>query len=175
MVRCVLGLVQRRWAVAVCAGLLWVGQARRPSTVPSSSQAISPKCGSRDTQVVVRSAARRMYLCERGHVAKTYRVGLGSRGVGKRKEGDKKTPVGQYRLSPSRPSVSGVRTFIHVGYPTLKQRRAGYTGGAIGIHGPSRNGRLRSTQGCIAVRTNDEIDEIAAWVDHNRVRRISIE
>ena len=91
------------------------------------------------------------------------------------KKGDKKTPLGEYRLSPPRPSVSGVRTFIHVGYPTRNQRNKGYTGGAIGIHGPTRDGRLRNTLGCISVKTNDEIDEIAQWVDDHRVRRISIE
>ena len=94
--------------------------------------------------------------------------------MGKRKKGDKKTPLGKYYLSPPRPSVSGVRTFIHVGYPTLRQRSKGFTGGAIGIHGPRRDGRLRSTLGCISVKTNDDIDEIASWVDAHDVEKIWI-
>jgi hypothetical protein len=68
-----------------------------------------------------------------------------------------------------------------VGYPTSKQRRAGYTGGAVGVHGPPRCCRDASstdtdwTLGCMAVGTDAEIEEVAAWTRAKRVAYILIE
>ena len=100
-------------------------------------------------------------------------VGLGENGVGKTKQGDKKTPLGKYFLGRPRPSGSGFKTFIPVGYPTIKQKRKGYTGSAIGIHGPQRDwadwppgtyGKQDWTLGCIAVGSDAEIDTITDWL-----------
>ncbi len=67
-------------------------------------------------------------------------------------------------------------------YPTAAQRSQGYAGSAIGIHGPARNftwaGWLNTTvdwtQGCIAVRSDETIESIAAWVKAKRVRTVRL-
>jgi len=139
-----------------------------------SEGTLSVHCKDLKTQVLVDTESKRMFLCSEGRADGIYKVALGKRGVGKRRKGDKKTPLGKYWLGNPRPSNAGVRTFIQVGYPTLVQQQKGYTGGSIGIHGPSRDGRLRSTLGCIAVATHDEIDEIEMWVKENRVKKVWI-
>lgn len=72
--------------------------------------------------------------------------------------------------------------FVPVGYPTPEQRRAGFTGGAIGVHGPHRRVRwagvfanlLDTTDGCVGIATDDEISRIAAWVRARKVRTIVV-
>ncbi|MGB5413766.1 MAG: L,D-transpeptidase family protein [Polyangiales bacterium] len=57
-------------------------------------------------------------------------------------------------------------------HPRAGQRRDGYTGSAIGIHGPSRsfartgwmNTAVDWTEGCIAVASDEAINDIAARV-----------
>ena len=121
--------------------------------------------------LVVSTGTRRLFLCEEGRAHKQFAVALGSGGLGKQREGDRRTPLGLYPLGTPRHSWSyGV--FVPVGYPTAAQARAGYTGGAIGVHGPRRElagaGLLNTvadwTAGCIAVGSDHEIDEIAAFV-----------
>ncbi len=115
--------------------------------------------------------AHRLHLCEKGRPIASYRVAIGSAGTPKRKQGDKKTPIGRYGLGKLRPSAR-YRTFIPVEYPTAEQSAQGYTGSLIGIHGPKRvlawAGRWSTyvdwTQGCIAVGSDDEIDAIASWL-----------
>lgn len=124
----------------------------------------------------------RLCLCEDESVAAEYRVAIGKGGTGKRREGDHKTPVGAYPLGTPRAS-SEFGTFIPVGYPTAEQRREGYTGSAIGIHGPSRpfawagpmNLAADWTEGCIAVSSDEAIDDIATWVRQKRPRWVYLE
>lgn len=133
--------------------------------------------------VVVESQKKMMHLCENGEVQKRYWVNLGQGGVGKSKQGDGKTPLGIYTLSKPRASSSGFTYFIPVGYPTKAQRAKGFTGGAIGIHGPPNyipqmmvDAAFMTpwTQGCIMVRTLNEIEEIRAWVLKTGARKIVI-
>lgn len=133
--------------------------------------------------VVVDAASRRLHLCRGGRPDATYRVNLGKAGVGKRKQGDKKTPLGRYRLSPPRASSSGFTWFVPVGYPTAEQRELGYTGGAIGIHGPPDwmpqavidfAFDTPWTEGCIMVRTKAQIEAIRAWLLEQRPDTIEI-
>jgi L,D-transpeptidase catalytic domain len=73
---------------------------------------------------------------------------------------------------------------VPVGYPTEAQQRAGFSGGAIGIHGPPRGFetamRLLAlvetewTAGCIAVATDDEIERIVAWIHQRRVKGVRL-
>lgn len=124
-------------------------------------------CRDKVTEVVVLTAPHRMVLCNRGSAEAEYQVDLGSGGIGKQKRGDAKTPLGVYPLAAPRHSDS-FHTFIYVGYPTVDQRKQGFTGSDIGIHGPWRGGpaalRTDWTLGCIAVGTDAEIDAVAAWV-----------
>lgn len=127
-----------------------------------------------------------MYLCDRGKVVRKYPIAI-SKGLtgkdrrGKRKLGDMKVPLGSYRLGMPKRNRS-YHLFIDVGYPTPKQRKAGYTGSGIGIHGPDRKRSWRGgatsinnwTRGCFAVETDAEIEAIARWVRKKRPRRVRI-
>ncbi|MFC1611768.1 murein L,D-transpeptidase family protein [Myxococcota bacterium] len=129
-------------------------------------------CAGRATSVLIDLDEHTLWLCETGQVAGEYSVSLGKGGVGKQIRGDNKTPVGTYSLGAPRPSKKfGI--FIPVGYPTAAQKKAGFSGSAIGIHGPDRSftwaGTLNTlidwTQGCIAVKSDEAIGTIAAWVN----------
>jgi len=113
-------------------------------------------------------------ICKHGSVVKTFKVALGYKGVGKKKAGDNKTPIGLYRLAYPRKS-SQFKVFIPILYPTSKQLAAGYTGRDVGIHGPTQSSGVFSwltslpgaTRGCIAVGQNNYIEYVANWVKAN--------
>lgn len=99
-------------------------------------------------------------------------VALGLQPVGaKRREGDRRTPEGRYRID-FRKAGSGYHRALHISYPSRDDRaraaRDGASlGGAVMIHG-LRNGfgwighAHRSfdwTHGCVAL-TNTELDEL---------------
>jgi murein L,D-transpeptidase YafK len=129
-------------------------------------------CAPHARAVVVDVTARTLSLCENGEARRVFPVSLGTGGVGKRQQGDHRTPLGSYPLGvPRRSQQYG--TFIPVGYPTPRQVEMGFTGTAVGIHGPPRafvNGGRSNTSvdwtwGCIAVGSDPEIQEISAWVN----------
>ena len=132
-------------------------------------------CSSLDSQVVVVAKEHKLWLCEAGHPVASYRVALGRGGADKRVQGDNKTPLGSYPLGVPRPS-SRFGTFIPVEYPTPEQRRRGFTGSDVGVHGPDRRfrwaGRVNTwfdwTAGCVALATDDEVTAVAAWVQRLR-------
>ncbi|KTC66650.1 hypothetical protein Lade_1308 [Legionella adelaidensis] len=113
-------------------------------------------------------------ICKQGAVVKSFKVALGYKGVGKKKAGDNKTPVGLYGLAYPRKSAQ-YKVFIPILYPTAKQAAAGYTGRDVGIHGPTQSSGLTSwlsnlpssTRGCVAVGKNDYIEYVANWVKAN--------
>ncbi|STX49964.1 Uncharacterized protein conserved in bacteria [Legionella busanensis] len=110
-------------------------------------------------------------ICKNGTIVKTFKVALGYKGVGKKKAGDNKTPVGLYSLAYPRKSTQ-FKIFIPILYPTAQQLAAGYTGRDVGIHGPTQsfilfnwlNNLPGSTRGCIAVGKNNYIEYVANWV-----------
>lgn len=128
-------------------------------------------CGRPGAFVAIDTHGRRLSLCADGTATETFRVALGAGGIGKRRTGDNRTPLGAYPLgSPRHSQLFG--TFIPVGYPTAAQARAGLSGSAVGIHGPARafvfagsfNTATDWTAGCVAVGSDPEIGRIAAWV-----------
>jgi hypothetical protein len=142
-------------------------------------------CETLGTSVLIDTESRQLSLCLDGLTAERFPVGLGENGAGKTKQGDKKTPIGTYALGTPRKSNDGFNLFISVGYPTSRQRKQGYTGGDIGIHGPQRDwrdtgyapgtyGTQNWTLGCIAVGSDHEIERIAAWVRDHKVREVHI-
>ncbi len=142
---------------------------------------LSPSpCSGKGTAIFVDATERRLWLCEAGTTVESMPVALGRGGLDKRWEGDGKVPLGTYPLGAPRRS-SAFHGFIPVGYPTPSQRRQGFSGGAIGIHGPSRANSgpystgMDWTLGCIAVGTDAEIDRVARWVREANVQRIIIE
>jgi L,D-peptidoglycan transpeptidase YkuD (ErfK/YbiS/YcfS/YnhG family) len=138
-------------------------------------------CEGQDTAVVIDTGLRMMWTCKDSHKLKDYHISIGRGGIDKREQGDKKTPLGEYTLGIPRSSEKfGV--FIPVGYPNQDQKNRGYTGSAIGIHGPDRLfKRLEETdawfdwtKGCIAVGSDDDISEIALWLKENNVTKVII-
>jgi hypothetical protein len=121
--------------------------------------------------VVVDTAHRTLVLCANSAAVQSFRVALGVGGLGKRRAGDNRTPLGTYPLGAPRGSAQ-FGTFIPVGYPTPAQVRAGFTGHAVGIHGPLRayvgagsyNTASDWTAGCVAVGSDEEIGSIARWL-----------
>ncbi|MEZ4367173.1 MAG: L,D-transpeptidase family protein [Kofleriaceae bacterium] len=144
--------------------------------VRASQPARAPAACPDGELVLIDTTARVLRLCEDGRAVATMAVALGQGGVGKTREGDARTPLGRYPLAPPRASRSGFGTFIPVGYPTAEQRRAGYTGGAVGIHGPPDGAELADaevtaidwTLGCIALARGD-LARLVAWVEARAV------
>jgi hypothetical protein len=157
---------KRPWLVSALA--LWV---LPPS--PTWAKAPDDPCPGRSTELVVDTRARTLHLCRQGKSDAVFSVNLGQGGLDKRRQGDQKTPLGRYRLSLPRASVSGFTWFVPIHYPTAAQKKRGYTGGAIGIHGPP-DWMPRQvidlafstpwTDGCIMVRSRAEIEWIRAWL-----------
>src|SRR6187455_15135 len=107
--------------------------------------------------VEVRTAEHKLYLCDRGRaVASRFDVRLARNGIGKTRTGDKKVPLGTYPLGQPRASKK-YGTFVPIGFPLPEQRRRGYTGGDVGVHGPDRRVRwlgglvntFDTTDGCV--------------------------
>tara|TARA_Y100001934_G_C12322857_1_gene760973 strand:+ start:152 stop:625 length:474 start_codon:yes stop_codon:yes gene_type:complete len=148
----------------------------------SASKTAKASCRGLSKALVVDSQSRRLFLCEDGKAYRSFPVSIGRKGRGKRRAGDEKTPLGVYSLGVPRASKAGFGTFIDVGYPTLSQRKKGYTGSAIGIHGPKQSWRFLGplsslvdwTAGCIALASNREMDVIAQWVRKQKVKVVSI-
>jgi murein L,D-transpeptidase YafK len=138
-------------------------------------------CTGGDAHLVVDTDAHMLWLCAAGKPERSFDVRLGAGGVGKRREGDGKVPVGVYPLGrPRRSQLYG--TFVPIAYPTTAQRRAGYTGGAVGVHGPHRRarwlGRLTNvfdtTDGCVGLATDQDMAAVAAWIRKTGAARIDI-
>ena len=122
-------------------------------------------------KVVVEKAKRKLHLMKDGTAFRSFDIALGIRPVGdKEKEGDFKTPEGNYILDARNPD-SEFFLSIHVSYPNQRDRAEARQkgvdpGGAIMIHGqpndPTRSEAYYRTQdwtnGCIAVSNSDMID-----------------
>jgi murein L,D-transpeptidase YafK len=124
------------------------------------------------TEIVILKSKRELILYSGDKPLKTYRISLGRNPIGqKEKQGDMKTPEGEYTISGRNPN-SSFHLSLRISYPTpeqslLAQQKGLDPGGDIMIHG-IRNGlgwmgkfqRITDwTLGCIAV-TNSEIQEI---------------
>jgi murein L,D-transpeptidase YafK len=120
-------------------------------------------------------------LCRDGRAEREYRVAIGRGGTGKQREGDGRTPLGRYPLGGARDSRL-YHLFLPVGYPTSQQSQRGYTGSAIGVHGPHLAFAWLGhatvwpdwTLGCVALGTWTQIGEVAGWVAQNQVRTIEL-
>ena len=126
--------------------------------------------------VKVDKSERKMYLYEGDEVLKVYRVAFGANPKGhKQREGDKRTPEGEYALDYKKEDSSFYRA-MHISYPNEqdKQNAKGlgfHPGGFIMVHG-QRNWlgwlapltqQFNWTNGCIAL-TNSEMDEFMGLV-----------
>lgn len=123
-------------------------------------------------KVLVIKSKREMHLIRKGKIIKTYKISLGDDPVGhKVKEGDERTPEGNYVLD-WRNSKSSCYRSIHISYPNEEDKKVAEKlhvspGGNVMIHGlhpsiswmGSKHTIKDWTDGCIAV-TNEEMDEI---------------
>lgn len=125
-------------------------------------------------KVVVKKSERKLELISHGKAVRQYRVALGNAPEGhKYREGDGRTPVGNYVLNWRNPNSDFYKA-IHISYPNAQDRfnsqRLGYKpGGNILLHGMPKYIQSKSvlreyanrdwTKGCIAVQ-NHEMDEI---------------
>jgi hypothetical protein len=161
-------------AVVVAGGTLVAASHEVPgirSSAAVASGLVPSLCVGADRRVVVDLAAHRLALCDGTTLVQAFSVRLGRGGVGKTREGDGKTPIGLYALGSPRPSQR-YGTFIPIGYPTDEQRKLGYTGSAVGVHGPARwikwlgawVNTFDSSDGCVGVALDGEIETIGAWV-----------
>jgi murein L,D-transpeptidase YafK len=167
-----MGPVMRSRIVVGCAlfALLLAGE-----PVDASAPGECP----REASIVVDTGAHRLSLCEGGKTTATYSVRIGKKGTGKTREGDGKTPLGRYPIGAAHPSAA-YGQFMPIGYPTAEQRRQGYTGSAVGVHGPDRRltwaGRLvnafDTTDGCVGIATDEEMSAVAAWAKKAHVTEI---
>lgn len=129
----------------------------------------------------VHTSKRTLTICNHGSVIKRFNVALGYKGIGKKRAGDNKTPIGLYGLAYPRKS-SQFKIFIPILYPTSRQAASGYTGRDVGIHGPSQSGTLSgwfnnlpsATRGCVAVGKNNYIEYVATWVKANPGTKVLI-
>jgi murein L,D-transpeptidase YafK len=141
------------------------------SAIPSAASDALAKDAHADKVLVLKSE-RTLALLDHGKVLKKYKVALGGAPLGKKeRQGDHKTPEGQYILDRHNEHSQFYRS-LHISYPNTEDREQArksgtVPGGDIMLHGlPNGYGwigsrhRLRDwTDGCIAV-TNEEIDEI---------------
>ena len=144
---------------------------RRPAVVPAMAAA-----GAQADLVEIFKGARRLELRRGGALVRSYRVALGFSPQGhKEREGDGRTPEGDYRIDARNPR-SSFHLSLRISYPDADDvARAGglgaSPGGDIYIHGlPNGLRRLFVrhpasdwTTGCVAV-TDREIREIWSLV-----------
>ena len=84
----------------------------------------------RADRLVLDTKAHRLTLYRGRRVLRRYTVGLASKGLGKRRRGDRQTPVGRYRLFAGRASRRFLR-FLPVSYPNAEDARRGLERGLI--------------------------------------------
>lgn len=123
-------------------------------------------------RIIVKKSESTLYLMKNKKILKEYKVSFGENPKGhKEKEGDEKTPEGNYTLDYKN-SKSKFYKSIHISYPNEKDKQKAKkikvsAGGDIMIHG-QKNGFgilyfvtrwFNWTDGCIAV-SNSEMNEI---------------
>jgi len=82
-------------------------------------------------ELAIDKGARTLSVTEDGRVVKTYRISWGRGGEGdKLMEGDKRTPVGTYRIVDFN-EASRFELFMHLNYPNVKDAFFGLKNGVI--------------------------------------------
>ncbi len=133
------------------------------------------KPGEKASKVVINKEDRRLYLYDHGQMMASYPIDLGRSPYGpKLREGDYKTPEGNYHITFHNPH-SHYTEALGVSYPNTKDRanaaKLGVKpGGSIEIHGYPKgvywDNILKGqdwTDGCIALNNHD-IKQVAAAV-----------
>ena len=124
--------------------------------------------------IIVEKSRRKLFLFKNGIAFREYSISLGKVPIGaKMKEGDKKTPEGNYIIDWRNPN-SKFYLSLHISYPSKFDLENGKTGSNIMIHGLPNGLSIFDklyfenrdwTDGCISVK-NMEIEEIWNSVDN---------
>ena len=103
-----------------------------------------------------------------------YYVTVGKFGIGKNKEGDKRTPMGVYTITGFKPD-SQLEELYGIGayplsYPNEWDSRNGRNGSGIWLHGVPRNTYARppkASDGCV-VLSNDDLNNLGRYISIGR-------
>ncbi len=80
----------------------------------------------RDANIVIRKASRRLDIRSGGTIVKSYRVELGANPSGdKTRQGDNKTPEGQFFICTRNSTTSAFHIFLGLSYPALQDAQRG--------------------------------------------------
>jgi murein L,D-transpeptidase YafK len=119
------------------------------------------------TKIEVYKHKRKLIVYAGSKAVNEYTISLGFQPKGKKmKEGDGKTPEGNYKID-GKNAYSSCYKNLGVSYPNASDKANNYTGGLIKIHGLKNGfgfiGKFHRfydwTDGCIAV-TNQEMEEL---------------
>jgi len=135
--------------------------------------------------ILIEKSKHQLTLFKKRKIFRTFSISIGKGGLAPKEiEGDNLTPEGIYKID-GRNAKSGFYKALHINYPNPSdikraQQKGKSPGGNILIHGLKNGlgwiGRFHLfidwTQGCIAV-TNQEIDEIWAWVPDGTLLEIT--
>jgi len=125
--------------------------------------------------IAVDASRSRLYLFENGpdglKLVEDHYVSVGRLGVGKKEQGDQRTPLGVYFVT-SRLDAAQLQNFYGAGalplnYPNEYDRRLGKTGNGIWLHGvpPQNFARSpQSTDGCV-VLANEDMNQLLRKVE----------
>lgn len=142
--------------------------------LPSSLLAVAPD---RPRVLLVDLEAARLYLYANAGGKLTlladHYATMGLNGAPKSREGDKRTPVGVYRVTHYIPGAQLPELYgpgaLPINYPNIWDRRKGKTGYGIWLHGSPPgvyNRAPRESEGCV-VLSNAEFEQIARQIDPN--------
>lgn len=142
-----------------------------PRLLPTAILQISP---TQPFVLLADTARARLYLFENiagePRLLRDYYLSIGRMGIEKRREGDKKTPLGVYRITSHLPDQR-LTDFYGAGafplnYPNAWDRAQGRTGHGIWLHGVPSDTYSRapnSSDGCLVV-TNPDLIELRHFV-----------
>lgn len=156
----------KTWLISA-ALLVIISDQSFPQRISASTAANVRKA---DRIVIVKSQ-HSMTLMAEGQPLKSYKVALGTASGAKERQGDHKTPEGQYIIDRKN-AQSRFHLALHISYPNAIDRKRAHDAGVdpgdlIMIHGledkfawiGSMQSKTDWTDGCVAV-TNQEIEEI---------------
>ena len=163
----------RRLAASVPLGLLiLVGTVSHPAAASGSWPAwLLAFPEPMDAVLVADTSSATLYRYYRSDagelLAEPHYMSIGRNGVGKRRAGDRLTPIGVYFVTEQLDTRGlnekyGITAFP-IDYPNTIDRRLGRTGDGIWIHGVTPGGGqrpVRDTDGCIAL-PNEQLAELA--------------
>lgn len=124
--------------------------------------------------IAVDASRSRLYVFKNDanviHRVADYYVTVGKFGIGKNKEGDKRTPVGLYTITSFKPD-SELEELYGIGayplsYPNEWDARIGRNGHGIWLHGVPRNTYARppkASDGCV-VLSNDDLKTLDSYI-----------